>query len=217
MGRFSFFSFSRLPFKRFGRDRRGVTAIETAMIAPIFFAIVFSCFEVGNVFFKQSVIEQAAHSAARQVRVGRAVAANYVNESPAPGECASGRECFYQDVCDRLDMFGNCQNRLSIEVRQFESFADLIANGDSAMRCPNDPEYVFDAQPYDPGDRNEVIRVRICYVIKTFNPAVGLNLKHNDDGTRSIVVTAIHRNEPYLGDEEINPNECLEGDGNDCS
>ncbi|MEM6649177.1 MAG: TadE/TadG family type IV pilus assembly protein [Pseudomonadota bacterium] len=202
--------------KEFRRSRLGATAIESAFIIPIFFAIVFSCFEVGNVFFKQSVIEQAAHDAARQVRVGRAVAADYLNESPAPGQCSTGRECFYDEVCNALDMFGDCDQRLSIEVRQFEDFADLNANGADAMTCPNSPEYVFDAQPYEPGNRNEVIRVRICYLINTFNPAVGVNLKDNDDGTKSIVAIAIHRNEPYLDEDDINPNDCLDGDS-DCN
>lgn len=190
----------------FFRNEGGSTAIETALIAPIFFALVFSTFEVGHFFFKQSVIEQAAHSAARQVRVGRAVAADYLNEAPAEGECATGRECFYEDLCKRVAFFGDCRQHLSVEVRQFDSFADVVANGAEAVRCPNDPEYVFDAQPYDPGDRNEVIRIRICYLVQTFNPALGLSLKQNEDGTRSVVVVAIHRNEPYLGEDQVNPN-----------
>jgi hypothetical protein len=189
--------------------QRGTTAVETALIAPIFCVTVFSCFEVGHVFYKQSVIEQAAHDAARQVRVGRAVAADYVNDTPENGECASGRDCFYEEVCDRVSMFGSCADHLSIEVQQFESFADLVANGGDPMQCPNSPGFDFDAQPYDPGNRNDVIRVRICYLIRTFNPAVGVNLGTNDDGTRSIVAVSIHRNEPYLGDEDINPNEAL--------
>lgn len=180
------------------------------MIAPIFFAIVFSVFEVGNVFFRQSVVEQAAHTSARQVRVGKAIAGTYVNEDAAEGECATGRECFWDDVCELVEMFGDCATRLSVEVQQFSSFSDLIAN-DDVMQCPNSPGYTFDAQPYEPGGANDVIRVRICYLIDTFNPAIGIKLGDNEDGTRSIIAVAIHRNEPYLDDDAINPNENLGG------
>ena len=187
-----------------GRD--GTTAIETAFILPIFFAMVFATFEVGNVFFKQSVVEQAVHAAARQVRVGQALSSSYVNDDAQNGECATGRECFYDDVCRRVSFFGSCEDNLSIEVRQFADFEALVAAGGDAMTCPNDPGYVIDAQPYEPGLRNEVIRVRICYTVKTFNPAVGINLRQNGDNTRSIVAVAIHRNEPFLDDDDINPN-----------
>lgn len=193
----------------FRKKTDGSTAIETAMVAPVFFALTFSTFEVGHVFFKQSIIEEAAYAAARQVRVGQAVAADYVNEDASGDECSTGRECFYDDVCERVEIFGDCSKYLSIEVRQFASFEEVVAAADEGMKCPNNPGYVFDAQPYEPGRRNEVIRVRICYLIRTFNPAIGLNLANNEDGTRSIIAIAIHRNEPYLDSTDTNPNEGL--------
>ncbi len=192
------------------RKSDGSTAIETAFILPIFFALVFSCFEIGFLFFRQAVVEDAVYSAARTIRVGQAVSADYEAEDPEEGECETGGECFFDEICESVSMLGDCEERLSVEVRQFDSFEDLVANGNTAMTCPNTPGYDSDAQAYEPGDRDDVIRVRICYLVNVLNPALGISLERNDDGTRSIVSTFIHRNEPFLGEDDLNPNDALE-------
>ena len=65
------FVIGRWRFVRLGRDRRGATALEFALIAaggilPTFFFI----FNVGIQLFTQATLEQATFAAARQIRIG---------------------------------------------------------------------------------------------------------------------------------------------------
>lgn len=189
---------------RFRRETDGATAIEAVFIIPIFFALVFSTFEVGYVFFRTAVVETVASDAARMVVTGRAPRAGPI----AGAACASGSECFYNTICGRVEVFGDCDEHLSVEVRSFETMAEASAYTAAAI-CPNTTGYDRTEMEYDPGDRNSYAMVRICFTARSFNPAVGINLAHNDDGTKSLVAVQIRRNEPYLSEEQVNPNEVL--------
>jgi hypothetical protein len=44
---------------------------------------------------------------------------------------------------------------------------------------------------------SEIVRVRICYLYDTMNPALGANLSQTANGRRRIVSAHIFRNEPF--------------------
>jgi Flp pilus assembly protein TadG len=48
-----------------GRDQRGSAAVEFAIIAPVFFALVFAIIETGMVFFAGQVLETAVQDTGR--------------------------------------------------------------------------------------------------------------------------------------------------------
>ena len=188
-------SIRRRSLGSFARSRRGAAAIETAFIAPVFFALVFSVCEAGWFFFRSSMVDQAVLTASRTVMTGSA---------PKPGEagaeenvCTLGETCFYDQICEKVEMFGECAKQLSVEVRAFDSMAALTAATD-AMTCPNAPGYKAVDMSYEPGDRYDYVRVRVCFLMKTLNPALGLSLAQNPDGTRSLVTMQVRRNEPYV-------------------
>jgi TadE-like protein len=52
------------------RDRRGAFALEFALVAPIFFVLLFVVFEVSYDEFMQEVLDSTVQSAARQVQIG---------------------------------------------------------------------------------------------------------------------------------------------------
>lgn len=59
---------SKYSHKRTG-NRRGVSTVEFAVVAPIFFLTMFACFEFGRVSMIESFVEDAAFKAARHVIV----------------------------------------------------------------------------------------------------------------------------------------------------
>ena len=173
---------------------RGSVAVESVFIIPIFFAMVFSLFEAGYFFYRNALIDSAADGAARLVMTGNA---------PLPGSvgvtstCSTGRECFYERICEDLGAIGGCDGKLSVEVRSFETIAEVVAY-DTPMRCANDPGYKPDEMEYDTGGRYDYVLVRVCYLLGTLNPGLGMSLARNADGTRSVVATHVRRNEPYV-------------------
>ena len=58
--------------RRFSRNERGVTAIEFAMVAPVFFLLLGSIMETGIMLFTEYVIQTSVQDAARLVRTGQA-------------------------------------------------------------------------------------------------------------------------------------------------
>lgn len=59
-------------FARFSRERRGVVAIEFAILAPVYFLMIFGILELALISFSASALKSGISTAARQVRVGKA-------------------------------------------------------------------------------------------------------------------------------------------------
>ncbi len=55
--------------KHIKRNRKGATAVEFAMVSPLFFLTLFACFEFGKMSMIESLAENAAFRAARHVVV----------------------------------------------------------------------------------------------------------------------------------------------------
>lgn len=166
------------------KDRRGSAAVEFALVAPPFLALMFSTFEVGWFYFANSQLDAAVIEASRFVRTGQAQ------------KQGLDKDQFYAAVCPKLEIFGNCQDRLTVEVEKFASFAALAADTSSAV-CTTDSADKIGAIAYNPGLDNEIVRVRLCLVYQTINPTIGLNLSDAENGTRRLYGSYLFRNEPF--------------------
>lgn len=171
-------------FRRALRDRRGSAAVEFALVAPPFLALMFSTFEVGWFYFANSQLDAAVVEASRFIRTGQAQ------------EQGLDKNEFFAAVCPKLEIFGECEDRLTVEVEKFASFSALAADA-SAPVCSTDSSDDIEALAYDPGLDNEIVRVRLCLVYKTINPAIGLNLSDAENGTRRLYGSYLFRNEPF--------------------
>ena len=61
----------RAAQREFGKDSRGSTAVEFAIVAPVFLMVMFSIFEVGWFFFANSVVDATVGDAARRIKTGQ--------------------------------------------------------------------------------------------------------------------------------------------------
>ena len=68
---------SRNILRRFGRNRRGSAAVEFALVAPVFFALLFAIIETAIVFFAGQVLETVTQDSARLIMTGQAQTAAY--------------------------------------------------------------------------------------------------------------------------------------------
>ncbi len=182
------FKSNRARLRRLGGDRRGTAAIEFAIVAPVFLALMFSIFEVGWFYFSNSVIDAAVANASRLVRTGQ-IQKGYADDDER-------FEAMYDEVCRVLDKFGDCEDRLTVEVSNYSTFSELAADN-SAATCADSPPDQIEAMPFSPGGEYEIVRVRICFIYTTLNPAIGMNLSEGGSNKRHLVSTMIFRNEPY--------------------
>src|SRR5690349_18814831 len=90
-------SFARL-LRRFRRNRSGATALEFAIVAPIFFVLLFAIIETALMFFASQVLETITQESARMILTGQAQNQNYTQQN------------FKTYVCNQIPALFNCNN-----------------------------------------------------------------------------------------------------------
>jgi Flp pilus assembly protein TadG len=170
--------------RRWRRNERGSAAIEFAIIAPVFFFLMFVIAETALVFIAEQVLDNAVFETARLIRTGQA-------QEPPLGPMT--KEDFKAEVCARVSVFINCSGtNFHLEVKSYTTFgAMVVAN-------PVDDEDNFtDAGAFAFGSANDIVVVRAYYQWPTNTIFGGLSLKNLSNGKRLIGSFAAFRNEPF--------------------
>jgi Flp pilus assembly protein TadG len=166
----------------FGRDEGGATAIELALLAVPFFAMIGAILETALVFLASQVLDSAVQDASRLIRTGQAQTAGFTIDD------------FRNSVCDKLFSLFNCSN-LQIRVTTVTNFAS--ATTPPTPLDPNDPTKWTLVPAFDAGTSLQVIMVQVYYkwpVILNFG---GFNLATSSDGTHLLGAVRVFANEPF--------------------
>jgi Flp pilus assembly protein TadG len=167
---------------RFGSDRRGIAAVEFALIALPFFVLTFGLIEIVLVFILSTTLDYGVQEAARRVRTGELQAA------------AGDMTKFKAAVCGELFALMDCDSKLSIDVRKLDSFAasDAVSSPIDTDKNMKKTDFTF-----DPGKANDIVMVRVFYEWALVTPVISAPLANLANGKRLIVSTATFRNEPF--------------------
>jgi Flp pilus assembly protein TadG len=170
----------RFGFLRFARDRRGSAAVEFAIVALPFLALLGAIFESAIVFLAGQVLDTAVTDAARLIRTGQAQAAGYNSTS------------FATQVCNRLYVLFDCSG-LSIDSKVYSSFSSITTT------APIDSNKNFSTSGFvfQMGGSSEIVVVRVFYQFPVNFNYLGLNLANLANGKRLLSGTAAFRNEPF--------------------
>jgi len=182
---------SRLSDRARRRDtQKGVVAVEFALLAPIFFGMMFSICEVGWVFFTEAVMERAEKDAIRMIRTGQVQQISQENDPDAQ------RQAVFDKVCRFVSAFGECEEELAVEVETFDSF-NALAESNTDVTCSDNAGYSAGSTAFEPGDEESIVRMRICILYDTLNPLIGISLKSTEGDGNRMIAQHIFRNEPY--------------------
>jgi Flp pilus assembly protein TadG len=168
--------------KRFRKSQGGMTAIEFAFVGGPFLYLLGVIFETGLMLFSEYIVENGVADASRMIRTGQV---------QAQGMTAAD---FKNVVCGRLATFLDCANNLHIDVRRFNTFADIslpapIKDGELTKDVTKDASF-------QPGDPMQVVVVRAYYEWKLFLPGLS-QLSNLSGGRRLLTAGAAFRNEPF--------------------
>src|ERR1700759_1242 len=94
----------RKMLRRFRRNRRGSAAVEFALVAPIFFALLFAIIETALVFFASQVLETVTQDSARMIMTGQAQNAGFSQSQ------------FKTYVCGKISVLFDCANGIYVDV-----------------------------------------------------------------------------------------------------
>jgi Flp pilus assembly protein TadG len=165
--------------RRMLRQQDGAAAVEFAMVAAPFLALVFAIMETAIVFFAGQALETAAADSARLIMTGQAQNSGY----------DQGK--FKEAVCAKVYALFNCGGGLLVDVKKYGTFATIpivkpIANG------------LLDTNvSYNPGEPGDIVVVRLMYQWPVYVSLLGLNLSDVSGGKRLLMSTVAFRNEPY--------------------
>lgn len=172
----------RALYRRFVAARQGATAVEFALIAAPFLALMFGVLELGMVFMVSTTLDNATEAAARKIRTGEF-------QTAGSGTAAT----FKTAICDNMSWLGSsCSTNLNVDVRTFTGFAnvtlsDPVTNG------------AFDSSKttFVPGSGEDIVVVRAYYEWNLITPMLNAGLANLGGTKRLIYSTVTFRNEPY--------------------
>jgi Flp pilus assembly protein TadG len=180
---------SRSLLLRFRRNRRGDAVVQFALVAPVFFALLFAIIESGLMFFAQQVLETITQNSARMIMTGQAQNAGYSQAQ------------FKNYVCGQIPALFNCNN-IYVDVESFSTFSTVSfpSSIDGSGNFVNNMKY-------DPGGssscpstnvcQNSIVVVRLFYQWQLFVTGLGYNISNMAGNQRLLVASAAFRNEPY--------------------
>jgi Flp pilus assembly protein TadG len=164
--------------KRFFRNGEGATAVEFALVAPAFIALLFAILQTALLFFVQQVLQTATLQAARQIMTNQAQAANMTQSQ------------FQAAVCANTGGLFNCGG-IYAAVQTFTSFPDVtMYNPISAGK------FTGSGMPFSPGVPGDVEVVQVFYQWPVWPGPLSFTLSNTSGNSNVIVATAAFRNEP---------------------
>lgn len=162
-------------------DKRGIAAVEFALIATPFFFLIFGLLEVCVLFIMSSVLEHGVNEAARGIRTGQMQ------------ENGFGQVAFKNSVCAELFDLLDCDAKLRFDVKTFNSFSET-QNPSALDADGNLDDSDFD---FDMGDANDIVVVRVFYEWQLITPLLSQPLSNMSDDRRLLQATVAFRNEPF--------------------
>jgi Flp pilus assembly protein TadG len=169
----------RKALRRFRGNRRGSAAVEFALVAPVFFALLFAIIETAIIFFAGQVLETITQTSARYIMTGQAQTA-----TPTAGQ-------FKIYVCNQIPALFTCAN-LYVDVQSYPAFTAVTIN--SQIDATNN--FIIPTN-YSPGAGNTIVVVRLFYQWPLFVTGLGYNISNLAGSKRLLVATAAFQNEPF--------------------
>src|SRR5437763_5625471 len=99
--------------RRMLREQSGAAAVEFALVAAPFLALLFAIIETAIVFFAGQALETAVADSSRLIMTGQAQSQNF------------DAAAFKNAVCAKIFGLFDCQNGVYVDVKTFTSFANV--------------------------------------------------------------------------------------------
>lgn len=182
------------------RDEKGAVAIEFAILAPLFFAIILAIIETSMTFFAQQVLESALQDTTRLIRTGQ-------SQSGTPWNTAE----FRKKLCGRSFGFFACSeteagtDRLWVKVTPINDFGAATATierpiGNNCSLTSSNPTVDCEwsvAEQFDDGSSSSVIVAQAFYKWPTLFNVPWFNLADQAGNNRLLSAVRVFKNEPF--------------------
>jgi Flp pilus assembly protein TadG len=166
----------------FARREDGAAALEFAIVAAPFIALVLATMQTALAFFAGQVLESAVTDSSRQIMTG------------AAQNSGMSQSAFASVVCSKVQALFDC-SKLMIDVQTANSFSS--ANTAMPALTFNGQGAVSNSWSWQPGARGDIVVMRVMYQWPVFLGPLGLGLSNESNGNLLLMATATFRNEPF--------------------
>jgi len=180
--------------KRFSTCRKGATAIEFAIVAPVFFALIFAIFELGLLYLRISLLDNATSEIAKAVYIGN------VTSDPAAEPDKMSVDDIELFICNAVGLVvPTCARDISVELTQIDTLSDLP---ETDAQCADSTRDFTASTQFNPGAASTNMFMRVCITTDLVAPFVynglGLTLPEDAATGRFLIISSIaFRNEPF--------------------
>lgn len=176
--------------RRFRRNRGGSAVVEFALLAPMFFALLFAIVETALMFLATQVLETITQDSARAVFTGQAQSGG-VQACQVGGQSAACTQTSFKSyLCSKIPALFDC-NSIYVDVQSYNAFSAITINSQISGGA-----FVNNMQ-YSPGGPGDIVVVRVFYQWPLFVTGLGYNIANLSGNQRLLVATAAFQNEPY--------------------
>jgi Flp pilus assembly protein TadG len=170
----------------FRKDASGATAIEFAMIAPLFFLMLGVMLETGLMMFTEYVLQASVQEASRKVRTGQAQSA----------ALTAGQ--FKTEICKMAKIIINCEGKVTVYMRAEANFTTLAASSPAATTIGVKVDGTTDPTTFMCGAPSQAVAVIATYDWQFAIPYFMQYFSTFGDGKfRRLAGFSMFRNEPF--------------------
>jgi Flp pilus assembly protein TadG len=170
----------RPAFKRLLRSEGGAGAVEFALVAAPFLALLVALFQSGVVFLASRVLDEVVAQSSRYIMTGQAQATSMTQTQ------------FANYVCSQTFALFNCNNFM-INVQNYSSFS---AASISTPSLTFNGSQVTNTWSWSPGNPGDIVVLQVMYQWPVILGPLGFNLSNLGNGNRLLISTAVFKNEP---------------------
>jgi Flp pilus assembly protein TadG len=186
--------------RRFRRNRNASAAVEFALVAPVFFGLLFAIIETSIIFFADQVLETITQDSARLIATGQAQTGQVMINGVAACAAAPCTQAEFQTyVCSRVPaLLFTCPpgvNGIFIDVESYPVSAGGFTNVTINNQISGGA-FINNMQ-YSTGGPTDIVVVRLFYQWPQYVTGLGYNITNLTGNKRLLVATAVLKNEPY--------------------
>jgi Flp pilus assembly protein TadG len=164
------------------RSDSGATAVEFALVAAPFIALLVAILQTMVVFFAQRLLDEVVSQASRTIQTGQAQTSGLTQSQ------------FTNWVCQKTVILFTCANYM-VNVQSYSSFSSASTTTptltfDSSGNVTNTWNYALGS----PGD---IVVVQVLYQWPIILGPLGFNLSNLANGNRLLVSSNVFKREPY--------------------
>jgi Flp pilus assembly protein TadG len=182
--------------RAFLRNNKGATAVEFALVAAPFVALLVALLQTALVFFAQRALDEITEDASRYILTGQAQTANMTAAQFASHVCTGDTT-----LTSLVSALFTCSN-LMVSAQSYSTFAAASTNDPitsfNASNQPLDANGHVLTLAWSPGNPGDVVVLQVMYLWPVIGGPLGFSLSTpNSNGKRLLMSTAVFRNEPY--------------------